>query len=247
MLGTNEWRLCGLVCQCPSLQANERTRAQQLLLWRNLVLNWVKVQGAASVKLDSFELFENKRIHSTCSQLVFPAPFVHRLINVSSAVTRNTLKCCRMLARYCALGCSVSGICALGYLFTKWRELLHCGIVGWIVGKLDRDGVAAVAASLVESGHAQWEDNEHNRVRITWRTPNEWGALIYKWVSSQVACASGFCCACLFVCICATAYAFTQWRVSRTDKSHRCPNFQPPTPTQRLHCVCASGTRERCQ
>jgi hypothetical protein len=88
MLGTNEWRLCGLVCQCSSLQANERTRAQQLLLWRNLVLNWVKVQGSASVKLDSFELFENKRIHSTCS---FPAPFVHTLINIGSVVTGSTL------------------------------------------------------------------------------------------------------------------------------------------------------------
>lgn len=98
-----------------TLQTNERTRTQQLLLWRNLVLNWVKVQGSASVKLDSFELFENKQIHR----------------------------------------------------------------------KLDRDGVAAVAGSLVESGHAQWEDNEHTRLRITWRTPHEWGALIYKWAQDS--------------------------------------------------------------
>ena len=36
---------------------------------------------------------------------------------------------------------------------------------------------------VMSEGNAEWTDKEKNRITVYWRRPEEWGALIYKWVA----------------------------------------------------------------
>jgi len=48
---------------------------------------------------------------------------------------------------------------------------------------LDMDGRRAVGDALVGAGLGEWEDATKTRLRVSARTPEAWGALIYEWAS----------------------------------------------------------------
>lgn len=49
--------------------------------------------------------------------------------------------------------------------------------------KLNSDAVRAVFDDLVSQGNAEWLTKEKSRVTVYWRRPEEWAALVYKWVN----------------------------------------------------------------
>jgi len=51
--------------------------------------------------------------------------------------------------------------------------------------KLNGDGIRIVFEELVIAGNGEWQGKEKNRVTVFWRRPEEWGNLIYKWVSDN--------------------------------------------------------------
>ena len=38
---------------------------------------------------------------------------------------------------------------------------------------------------LVAAGNGEWSGKEKNRISVFWRRPEEWGNIIYKWVSDN--------------------------------------------------------------
>ncbi|KAH3706615.1 vacuolar protein-sorting-associated protein 25-like [Dreissena polymorpha] len=52
--------------------------------------------------------------------------------------------------------------------------------------KLPMDGVQMVLEELRKKGHLEWKDPKvQKECLIMWRTPEEWGKLIYKYISSK--------------------------------------------------------------
>ena len=51
--------------------------------------------------------------------------------------------------------------------------------------ELTEDGIAAVAADLIRSGHGEWADGSRTRMRIMWRTPAQWANYIYDWLRER--------------------------------------------------------------
>ena len=39
---------------------------------------------------------------------------------------------------------------------------------------------------FILSGHIEWKDKGRKQCLIMWRTPEEWGNIIYNWVSVKV-------------------------------------------------------------
>jgi len=50
---------------------------------------------------------------------------------------------------------------------------------------LSADGIRVVFDKLDQKKHIDWIDKTHQRCHIYWRTPEEWGALIYEWAVSN--------------------------------------------------------------
>lgn len=50
---------------------------------------------------------------------------------------------------------------------------------------LPLDGIYAVLEDLQKQGQLEWTDKQKQRCYIYWRTPEEWGSLIYNWASSH--------------------------------------------------------------
>ncbi|CAJ0575574.1 unnamed protein product, partial [Mesorhabditis spiculigera] len=51
--------------------------------------------------------------------------------------------------------------------------------------RLDSEGVKAVFGYLEQKRHLDWTDPDHTRCHIYWRTPEEWGTLIFEWAQSN--------------------------------------------------------------
>ncbi|KAJ8321029.1 hypothetical protein KUTeg_002616 [Tegillarca granosa] len=52
--------------------------------------------------------------------------------------------------------------------------------------KLPPDGVYAVFEELQKKGHLEWKDQKtRKQCLIMWRTPEEWGKMIYDWITSK--------------------------------------------------------------
>ncbi len=99
-----------------TLQPVEATRAQQLLLWKSLILSFVKENPRfTSFDTKTFPLFHNDQLDR----------------------------------------------------------------------QLDTDAVQAVCADLIRTGHAEWEDVAQTRLRVMWRTPQEWAPIIYEFISQS--------------------------------------------------------------
>ncbi|XP_070569700.1 vacuolar protein-sorting-associated protein 25-like [Ptychodera flava] len=49
--------------------------------------------------------------------------------------------------------------------------------------KLTTDAVYIVLEELRKKGNLEWSDKSRRRCVIMWRTPEEWGSLIYQWAS----------------------------------------------------------------
>ena len=65
---------------------------------------------------------------------------------------------------------------ALGTIFTN-KEINR---------KLSRDGVDMVLEELIKKGHLEWKDPRTKKeCLIMWRTPEEWGKLIYKYINDR--------------------------------------------------------------
>jgi len=46
--------------------------------------------------------------------------------------------------------------------------------------KLDSEARTAIAQNLIDSGHGEWNDINHNSMTITWRTAGDWGQVMYQ-------------------------------------------------------------------
>lgn len=52
--------------------------------------------------------------------------------------------------------------------------------------KLSKDGIDMVLEELRKKGHLEWKDPKTRKeCLIMWRTPEEWGKLIYKYISDR--------------------------------------------------------------
>ncbi|XP_002733784.2 vacuolar protein-sorting-associated protein 25-like [Saccoglossus kowalevskii] len=51
--------------------------------------------------------------------------------------------------------------------------------------KLPLDALYIVLEELRKKGNLEWLDKNRKRCLIMWRTPEEWGSLIYQWASSN--------------------------------------------------------------
>ena len=50
-------------------------------------------------------------------------------------------------------------------------------------GKLNKEHIISLLETLAKQGHVEWQDPTKKGCLIMWRTPEEWGKLIYDWVS----------------------------------------------------------------
>ena len=48
--------------------------------------------------------------------------------------------------------------------------------------------VCVYGTVCVCAGNVEWQDGKKDRCLVMWRTPQEWGQLIYQWVSTVVQC-----------------------------------------------------------
>ncbi|XP_077997606.1 vacuolar protein-sorting-associated protein 25-like [Glandiceps talaboti] len=51
--------------------------------------------------------------------------------------------------------------------------------------KLPVDAVHIVLEELRKKGNLEWADKSRRRCLIMWRTPEEWGSLLYQWASTN--------------------------------------------------------------
>lgn len=51
-----------------------------------------------------------------------------------------------------------------------------------VTGRLDSQSIVAMLDILAKRGHVEWESPKKQSCLIMWRTPEEWGKLIYSWV-----------------------------------------------------------------
>ncbi|XP_071482964.1 vacuolar protein-sorting-associated protein 25-like isoform X1 [Diadema antillarum] len=51
--------------------------------------------------------------------------------------------------------------------------------------KLSAEGIQAVLEDLRVKGNIEWTDKGRTRCLVMWRTPEEWGNLIYRWASNN--------------------------------------------------------------
>ncbi|XP_041453533.1 vacuolar protein-sorting-associated protein 25-like [Lytechinus variegatus] len=51
--------------------------------------------------------------------------------------------------------------------------------------KLSGEGILLVLEELRQKGNIEWTDKAKTRCLVMWRTPEEWGNLIYKWASNN--------------------------------------------------------------
>jgi len=58
---------------------------------------------------------------------------------------------------------------------------------------LDAEGRRAVGEALVEAGLGEWEDATRTRVRVSARTPEAWGAIIYAWAAQTARVGGSIC------------------------------------------------------
>eukprot|EP00731_Ephydatia_muelleri_P019657 Em0012g482a len=47
--------------------------------------------------------------------------------------------------------------------------------------KLSTDGIVLILLELEKRGNLEWQDKQKSRCLVMWRTPSEWGKLVYKW------------------------------------------------------------------
>ncbi|GAA6091854.1 vacuolar protein-sorting-associated protein 25, partial [Tachysurus ichikawai] len=52
-------------------------------------------------------------------------------------------------------------------------------------GKLSVESIQVVFEELRKKGNLEWIDKNKTRCLIMWRRPEEWGKLIYQWVSKN--------------------------------------------------------------
>lgn len=51
--------------------------------------------------------------------------------------------------------------------------------------KLSVDVIYMLLDELHKKGHVEWTDKSRRQCLLMWRTPSEWGKLIYKWASDN--------------------------------------------------------------
>ncbi|XP_071791820.1 vacuolar protein-sorting-associated protein 25-like [Asterias amurensis] len=51
--------------------------------------------------------------------------------------------------------------------------------------KLSTDSICTILEELSNKGNIEWTDKTKTRCLVMWRTPEEWGDLIYRWASSN--------------------------------------------------------------
>jgi ESCRT-II complex subunit VPS25 len=58
-------------------------------------------------------------------------------------------------------------------------------ITPYIKGQLSIEGLSKVLENLRENNQIEWCDKLKKRCFVYWRTPEEWGTLIYKYISDN--------------------------------------------------------------
>jgi ESCRT-II complex subunit VPS25 len=51
--------------------------------------------------------------------------------------------------------------------------------------KLSIDMIQVILDELVKKGNVEWEDSNKTRCLVMWRSPQEWGKLIFQWACDQ--------------------------------------------------------------
>jgi len=51
--------------------------------------------------------------------------------------------------------------------------------------KLSPDAIITILEELRKKGNVEWTDKSKTHCLVMWRTPTEWGKLIYQWVSGH--------------------------------------------------------------
>ncbi|XP_071941385.1 vacuolar protein-sorting-associated protein 25-like [Antedon mediterranea] len=89
----------------------------------------------------------------------------------------------------------IEGWCDLVLLFSQQNKIFQLDVKesstnppfsnSQINRKLPLDGVYRVLEELKARGNVEWTDKTKSRCLLMWRTPDEWGKLIYKWASKN--------------------------------------------------------------
>lgn len=51
--------------------------------------------------------------------------------------------------------------------------------------RLNLDGIYTILEELRKRGNLEWKDKNRSACKLMWRSPAEWGKLIYNWISSK--------------------------------------------------------------
>ncbi|XP_076441955.1 vacuolar protein-sorting-associated protein 25-like [Babylonia areolata] len=51
--------------------------------------------------------------------------------------------------------------------------------------KLSLDAIYTILDELKKRGHIEWQDKVRKQCLVMWRTPDEWGKVIYSWISAN--------------------------------------------------------------
>lgn len=50
---------------------------------------------------------------------------------------------------------------------------------------LSQDGIQTVMKDFIQSGHGEWQDDQHTTCRILWRKPEQLASDVYVWAQSN--------------------------------------------------------------
>lgn len=144
------------------MQPNADTRRKQLDAWCSLILSYCKhhkIHELDVAEVSSSELFHNQSIQSKIE------------------FTNWVLKCLNFMNFKFSL--------ILSSVFSLMNCVVYSELMSYFAlssGKLDPTNIVQILDALVKQGHVEWHDPRKKSCLIMWRTPEEWGKLIFEWV-----------------------------------------------------------------
>lgn len=173
MLHFGNWILC---LSLSSLQPNVDTRQKQLAAWCSLALSYCrhhKLYTLDVLEAQESPVFNNKKIERILTR---PMYILYILYIRPDRKTQVALLSIDLNW--------TSGKLSMEAIQVVFEELRKKGtfipFICWFADDIAHSGVC-----FLTPGNLEWLDKNKSRCLVMWRRPEEWGKLMYQWVSRE--------------------------------------------------------------